>query len=77
MTALDNAMRFGFQMNVDSSIALADRAITSAATMPAIGPEIERASHQVTATAATPASAISATTNVGCAPDTNAAGDSR
>ena len=76
-TALDRAIRFGFQMNVDSSIALAETAIMSAATNAATGPAIERASHQVTATAAVPASAISATTAVGFASDTNAAGASR
>ena len=64
-------------MNVDSSMALNDRAMTRAATKPATGPAIERASHQVTPTAATPARAISPTTKVGSAPDRNAAGASR
>ena len=76
-TALDRAMRFGFQMKVDSSIALDEIAITTAATIPATGPAIERASHHVTATAATPARAISATTAVGSAPDRKAAGARR
>ncbi len=70
-------MRFGFQMNVDSSIALADTAITRAATSPATGPATDRARNQVTATAATPSRAISATTIVGFAPDSQAAGASR
>ena len=37
-TALDSAMRFGFQMNVDSSMADAEIAIRSPATNPATGP---------------------------------------
>ncbi len=71
---LDKAIRFGFQMNVDSSTALPDTARRSAATMPAIGPAIARASHPVTATAITPPRAIQAVTAVGSAPETRAAG---
>src|SRR3954464_5019663 len=59
--ALDNAMRLGFQMNVDSSTAAADVAMASAATTPAIGPPTDRPSHHTTPTAAIPASAITAT----------------
>ena len=71
-------MRFGFQMNVDSSTAEVETAIASPATSPATGPPIERASHQVTTTAAIPANAISATTASGESPPvTSAAGESR
>ena len=42
---LASATRFGFQMNVDSSTALAEIAIRSPAIEPAIGPAIDRASH--------------------------------
>ena len=40
-TALESAMRFGFQMNVDSSTAAVDVAMTSPATSPATGPPID------------------------------------
>ncbi len=70
-------MRFGFQMNVDSSTALADTAMRSPATAPATGPPIARASHHVTPTAATPASAIAPTTPSGSAPVSAAAGARR
>ena len=53
-TALDRAIRLGFQMKVDSSTAAGEMAIASPATNPATGPAIERASHQVTPTAAMP-----------------------
>ena len=53
---LDRAIRFGFQMKIDSSTALAETARSSAAIRPASGPPIERASQPVTATAATPPS---------------------
>ena len=72
-TALVRAMRFGFQMKVDSSIADADTAMTSPATRPATGPPIERASHHVTPTAAMPNSAISNTTASGESPPVSAA----
>ena len=72
--ALVSATRLGFQMNVDSSTALAETAIRAPAANPAIGPPIDRASHHVTATAATPASAISAVTATGSAADSHAAG---
>ena len=76
--ALESAMRFGFQMNVDSSTAEVETAIASPATSPATGPPIERASHHVTRTAAIPASAMSATTARGESPPVrNAAGESR
>ena len=75
---LDNAMRFGFQMNVDSSTAEADTAIARPATRPATGPPIDRASHHVTRTAAIPASAMRAATASGESPPVrNAAGASR
>ena len=72
-------MRFGFQMNVDSSTAAVETAIARPATMPATGPAIERASHQVTPTAAIPASAMAATTASGSSPAApmSAAGASR
>ena len=74
--ALDKAIRFGFQMNVDSSIADVETAIARPATTPATGPAIDRASHQVTTTAAMPASAMSATTARGESPPVRkAAGD--
>src|SRR5687767_9034065 len=76
-TELVSAIRFGFQMNVDSSTALADTAIRKPAAAPAIEPPIERASHHVTPTAATPLSAIPATTPVGSAPVSHAAGARR
>ena len=66
--ALDRAIRFGFQMKVDSSTADADTAITSPATSPATGPPMSRASHHVTSTAAIPASAIRAVTASGESP---------
>ena len=66
--ALDRAIRFGFQMNVDSSIAEAEIAIASPATTPATGPAIDWASHQVRTTAAIPASAMSVTTARGESP---------
>ena len=75
--AEESAMRFGFQMKVDSSTALAETAIRKPAIKPAIGPPIERATHHVTATAATPESAISPTTHVGSPPPSHAAGASR
>ena len=65
---LDRAIRFGFQMNVDSSTADAETAIASPATSPATGPPIDRASHHVTRTAAIPARAISPTTASGESP---------
>ena len=71
-------MRFGFQMNVDSSTADAETAIASPATRPATGPPMSRASHHVTSTAAIPASAMRATTASGESPPvSSAAGDSR
>ena len=70
-------MRFGFQMNVDSSIADAETAISPAATRPAAIPPIDRASHQVTATAATPAAAMAATTATGSEPESAATGANR
>ena len=48
------AMRFGFQMNVDSSTAELETAISRPATSPATGPPIARASHHVTRTARDP-----------------------
>src|SRR5436190_6144779 len=71
---LDKAIRFGFQMKIDSSIALDETANRSAARRPAIGPAIDRASQPVTATAATPPSAIQVVTATGSACDSAAAG---
>ena len=71
-SALESAIRFGFQMNVDSSTAVAETAIASPATRPATGPPIARASHHVTATAAIPPSAISAVTASGESPPVSA-----
>ena len=76
-TALERAMRFGFQMKVDSSIAAADDAMSRPATRPATGPPIERASHHTTPTAAIPARAISATTASGESPPVRAAAGDR
>jgi len=76
-TALDSAIRFGFQMNVDSSTAAGEMAIASPATSPATGPATDRASHQVTPTAAIPASAIQATTASGESPPVSAAAGAR
>jgi hypothetical protein len=76
-TALESATKFGFQMNVDSSIALALTAMRPAATRPATGPPMPRASHHTAATAATPASAIAPTTTSGSAPERRAAGARR
>ena len=70
-------MRLGFQMNVDSSTAAADVAISRPAMNAAAGPPIERASHQVTATAAIPAMAIIPVTATGSEPDSQAAGARR
>ncbi len=76
--ALESAMRFGFQMKVDSSIAAAEIAIANPATSPAIGPAMARASHHTTPTAAIPANAMSVTTASGESPPVrNAAGLSR
>jgi len=71
---LDNAIRLGFQMKIDSSIALEDTARRRAASRPAIGPAIERASQPVTITAATPPSAIQVVTATGSPPESAAAG---
>ena len=71
--ALLRAMRFGFQMNVDDSIDVAETAAASPATAPATGPPITRASHQTTATAAIPARAIRVTTASGESPPVSAA----
>ena len=72
---------FGFQMNVDSSIAAGDTASSVPATRPATGPAtrppIERASHHVSATAAIPSSAMKAVTATGSPPESAAAGASR
>ena len=61
----DRAIRFGFQITVDSRVELAETAMSSPATKPASGPPIDRASHHVTPTAAMPARAIAPTTTVG------------
>ena len=66
--ALVSAIRFGFQMKVDSSIAEAETAIRSPATIPATGPAIDRASHHVTPTAAIPNRAICQVTASGESP---------
>ncbi len=66
--ALLSAMRFGFQMNVASSIEAIETAMRRPAANPASGPPIERASHHVTPTAAIPASAMNATTASGESP---------
>ena len=76
-TALESAIRFGFQMNVDSSTAAVDVAITSPATRPATGPPIDRASHHTTPTAAMPATAMSVTTARGESPPVSAAAGDR
>ena len=55
-------------MKVDSSIADAETAMASPATNPASEPAIERASHHVTPTAATPATAIRKVTANGESP---------
>ncbi len=60
-------------MNVDSSTAAGDTAMASPATIPATGPPIDLASHQVTSTAAMPASAMSVTTASGESPPVKAA----
>ncbi len=76
--ALDSAMTFGFQMNVEPSTADVETASTRPATNPATGPPIDRPSHQVTATAAIPARAIVRTTASGESPPVRkAAGASR
>src|SRR2546426_8115987 len=62
VTAEERAIRFGFQMNVDPSTAVADTQRSRAAAIPASGPAIARASHQVTVTATTPDKAISPAT---------------
>ena len=67
-SALLSAMRFGFQMNVASSIEAIETAMRRPAANPASGPPIERASHHVTPTAAIPASAMNATTASGESP---------
>src|SRR5437773_7244475 len=71
-TELASGIRFGFQMNVDSSTALVETVIRRPAIRPATGPPIERPSHHVTATASMPASAIVAVTAIGSAPDSAA-----
>ena len=71
---LDSAIRFGFQMNVDSSTALAETAISSAATSPARRPRIAAPSQPVMATATMPPIAIQNVTAVGSAPERAAAG---
>ena len=70
-------IRFGFQMNVDSSMPAGDIAARSPAAAAAIGPPTSRASHQVPATAAIPNSAISPVTTPGSAPEIIAAGARR
>ncbi len=70
---LERAMRFGFQMKVDSSTADAETAIASPATSPATGPAMDRASHHVTSTAVMPPSAMSAVTANGESPPVSAA----
>jgi len=74
---LERAMRFGFQRNVDSSMAAIETAMTRPAISPAIDPAMDRASHQVTPTAAMPTRAISATTASGESPPVNAAAGAR
>jgi hypothetical protein len=64
-------------MNVDSSIAAAEKAISRPATRPAIGPPIDRASHQTTPMDAIPEAAMPAVAAVGFAPDSAANGASR
>jgi hypothetical protein len=76
-SALKKGIRFGFQMKVDSSTLAADTARRRAATRPAAGPAIDRASHHTIPTAATPRSAISPTTTVGLPAPSHAAGASR
>ncbi len=70
-------MRFGFQMNVDSSIPDGETAARSPATAAATGPPIIRASHQVAATAPMPNRAIQPMTATGSGPNTATAGASR
>ena len=76
-TALDSAIRLGFQMNVEPSTAEVDMASSRPATRPATGPAIDRASHQVTATAAIPASAMTDTTASGESPPVRKAAGAR
>ncbi len=70
-------IRFGFQMNVDSSMPAGEIAARSPAAAPASGPPTSRASHHVAATAAIPNSAISPVTTTGSAEEITAAGASR
>ncbi len=72
-SALNRGIGFGFQMNVDSSTAEIETAMRRPAASPATGPAIARASHHVTATAAIPLSAMSATTASGESPPVRAA----
>ena len=60
-------IRFGFQMNVDSSMPAGEIAARSPAAAAASGPPTSRASHHVPATAAIPNSAISPVTTTGSA----------
>src|SRR5664279_956729 len=70
----DIAMRFGFQIEVVSRIALDETAISRPATRPAKGPPIERASHQVAPTATRPPRPIAPTTTVGLTDEIQANG---
>ena len=70
-------IRFGFQMNVDSSMPAGEIAARSPAAAPASGPPTSRASHHVAATAAIPNNAISPVTTTGSAEEITAAGASR
>ncbi len=70
-------MRFGFQMNVDSSTADDETAMSSPATNPATGPAMARPSHHVTPTAAMPARAIANVTANGESPPVSSAAGAR
>ena len=66
-------MRFGFQMNVDSSTADAETAIASPATRPGHGTADRACQPPRDTTAAIPASAIANTTASGESPPVSAA----
>ena len=73
-SAAKNPIGFGFQMNVDSSIAAGETARSAPAIRPATGPPIDRPSHHVSATAAIPSRARKAVTATGSPFDSPADG---
>ena len=76
-SAAKSGIGLGFQMNVDSSIAAGETAMSTPAIPAVTRPPTERANHHVAPTAATPSAAIQATIAVGFALVSHAIGASR